>query len=143
MNDYVFVSIGQVGLIPSDLELVFEWVKHYDKEKRLIELLSEIESGLVLIFVETKREADFLDGKLHEKGFPTTSIHGDRTQSERQEALFSFRSGRNPILIATRGLDVGAARATTLLMSPYVCLVRCLMADAGGRISILVRPPVA
>ena len=110
LNDYVFVTIGQVGLIPTDLELVFEWVKHYEKEDRLIELLSEIESGLVLIFVETKREADCLDSKLHERGFPTTSIHGDRSQSERQEALFSFKSGRNPILIATdvaaRGLDV-------------------------------------
>ena len=40
-----------------------------------------------LVFVKTKRQADFLCLNLCEEGFPATSIHGDRLQSEREEAL--------------------------------------------------------
>lgn len=40
---------------------------------------------------------EYLDGE----GYPVTSIHGDRTQREREEALRRFRSGQTPILVAT------------------------------------------
>merc|ERR1712013_930498 len=44
------------------------------------------------------------------EGLPTTSIHGDRLQREREEALYDFRVGTMPILVATavaaRGLDI-------------------------------------
>ena len=74
-----------------------------------------------LVFVETKRQADFLCLNLCEEGFPATSIHGDRLQSEREQvrhspppdllqALRDFKSGLRPILVATavaaRGLDI-------------------------------------
>ena len=45
------------------------------------------EKQLTLVFVETKRGADQLDEFLYREGFPVTSIHGDRTQKEREEAL--------------------------------------------------------
>ena len=63
-----------------------------------------------MVFVETKRGADALEDFLCGNGFPATSIHGDRSQQEREMALKSFRSGRTPILVATdvaaRGLDI-------------------------------------
>ena len=44
------------------------------------------------------------------QGFPVTSIHGDRTQMEREEALRRFKTGLTPIIVATavaaRGLDI-------------------------------------
>ena len=40
--------------------------------------------GLTLVFVETKRGADALEDYLVNNGFPATSIHGDRSQSERE-----------------------------------------------------------
>ena len=47
---------------------------------------------------------------LDREGYPVTSIHGDRSQREREDALASFKSGRTPILVATavaaRGLDI-------------------------------------
>jgi len=53
-----------------------------------------------------------LEEYLYNKGFPATSIHGDRSQREREMALESFRSGRTPILVATdvaaRGLDIAS-----------------------------------
>merc|ERR1719357_1048890 len=45
-----------------------------------------------------------------QEGMPATSIHGDRLQREREEALYDFRTGSRPILVATavaaRGLDI-------------------------------------
>ena len=43
--------------------------------------------NLTLVFVETKKGADQLDEFLYREGLPVTSIHGDRTQKEREEAL--------------------------------------------------------
>lgn len=66
--------------------------------------------SLTLAFVETKKGADALETFLDREGYPVTSIHGDRSQREREDALASFKSGRTPILVATavaaRGLDI-------------------------------------
>merc|ERR1711862_1011803 len=77
-------------------------------EKAIKEFL--VADGLAVIFVETKRGADTLERELHEKNVPVCAIHGDRSQSEREDALKAFKSGANPILVATdvaaRGLDI-------------------------------------
>ena len=63
-----------------------------------------------MFLVQTKKNADFLASHLSQEGLPTTSIHGDRLQREREEALYDFRTGTMPILVATavaaRGLDI-------------------------------------
>jgi ATP-dependent RNA helicase DDX3X len=62
------------------------------------------------VFVETKKGADSLEEFLCREGFRATSIHGDRSQREREDALRAFRSGNCPVLVATdvaaRGLDI-------------------------------------
>lgn len=57
--------------------------------------------SLTLVFVETKKGADALEDFLYREKYPATSIHGDRSQREREDSLHSFRSGRTPILVAT------------------------------------------
>ena len=57
--------------------------------------------SLTLVFVETKKGADALEDYLYHEGYDATSIHGDRSQRERETALSSFKSGRTPILVAT------------------------------------------
>ena len=54
-----------------------------------------------LLFVEQKRIADFVASFLCDKGYKKTSIHGDRLQEQREEALRDFRSKRMQILVAT------------------------------------------
>merc|ERR1711924_396886 len=53
---------------------------------------------------------DFLEDVLCREGFPASSIHGDKTQRDREMALRDFKSGRTPILVGTdvaaRGLDI-------------------------------------
>ena len=62
-------------------------VEKFEKRNKLIEYLKDIGTDRTLVFVETKRNADFLATYLSEEGLPTTSIHGDRLQREREEAL--------------------------------------------------------
>ena len=57
--------------------------------------------SLTLVFVETKQGADQLHSFLSHEGYPANSIHGDRSQRQREEALKTFRNGRFPILVAT------------------------------------------
>jgi len=79
------------------------------KKKTLLEVIPTVD-GLTLVFTETKRMADHLEEYLYNSGFAAASIHGDRTQSEREAALEAFKSGLVQILVATdvasRGLDI-------------------------------------
>lgn len=64
----------------------------------------------VLVFVRRKSDADRLARAVRRGGVEATSIHADRTQEQRIEALEDFRTGRSAVLVATdvasRGLDV-------------------------------------
>ncbi|BES91995.1 DEAD/DEAH box helicase [Nesidiocoris tenuis] len=110
--DYLFLTIGKIGGACVDVEQNFYEVPCFEKRDKLNEILSETKDSncLTLVFVEQKRNADFVAAYLSEKKIPTTSIHGDRFQSQREAALADFRSGRKPNLIATgvasRGLDI-------------------------------------
>merc|ERR1719342_94457 len=113
LNDYLFCTVGLVGGACSDVEQNFHQVEKHDKREKLEELLNDSDrdpNERTLIFVQTKKNADFLASHLSQEGLPTTSIHGDRRQREREEALYDFRTGDKPILVATavaaRGLDI-------------------------------------
>ena len=86
------------------------FVEAASKRQALEDLLYSAPPCRTLIFVNSKRAADEIDDFLFNKGFPCTSIHGDRTQREREDSIRSFRNGKCPIMIATgvssRGLDV-------------------------------------
>ncbi|KAI9810510.1 MAG: DEAD-box ATP-dependent RNA helicase [Phylliscum demangeonii] len=110
LKEYVFLSVGRVGSTSENITQKVEYVEDHDKRSVLLDILHTHGAGLTLIFVETKRMADALSEFLINQGFPATSIHGDRTQRERERALEMFRTGRCPILVATavaaRGLDI-------------------------------------
>ncbi|XP_033152140.1 ATP-dependent RNA helicase vasa isoform X11 [Drosophila mauritiana] len=109
LNNYVFVAIGMVGGACSDVKQTIYEVSKFNKRAKLMEILREDADGTI-VFVETKRGADFLASYLSETEFPTTSIHGDRLQSQREQALRDFKNGSMKVLIATsvasRGLDI-------------------------------------
>ena len=110
MRDYVFLAVGRVGAASKDVTQRIEWVDQHDKINFVVDFLTRVPAGLVLIFVETKRGADHLEEVLCRDGYPASSIHGDKSQREREEALKSFKTGKTPILVATdvaaRGLDI-------------------------------------
>ncbi|KZT70786.1 DEAD-domain-containing protein [Daedalea quercina L-15889] len=110
MKDYVFLSVGRVGSTSENITQKVEYVEDSDKRSVLLDVLSAHDPGLTLVFVETKRMADMLSDFLLANHLPATSIHGDRTQRERETALQTFKTGRTPVLVATavaaRGLDI-------------------------------------
>jgi ATP-dependent RNA helicase DDX3X len=111
LKDYIFLSVGRVGAANEKITQIVRYVDDHLKVKYLVKMLEEqTEAGLTLIFVETKRMADELEDHLHREHFPVVSIHGDRAQNEREEALRLFKSGDLPIMVATgvasRGLDI-------------------------------------
>lgn len=110
LKDYIFLSVGRVGSTSENITQNILYVEDEDKKSVLLDLLCSNEKGLTLVFVETKRAADSLCDFLIRQNFPATSIHGDRTQREREQALEMFRNGSTPIMVATavaaRGLDI-------------------------------------
>ncbi|CAF0891025.1 unnamed protein product [Didymodactylos carnosus] len=110
LGDYIFLAVGHVGGANEDIVQTIELVRDSDKKDRLIALLEEkLGNERCLIFVETKRQADYIGILLSQKGLISTTMHGDRTQRQRTEAVEQFSNGRCPILVATsvaaRGLD--------------------------------------
>jgi len=110
MGDYVFLTVGRVGSASKDVTQTVEFVEEHDKMEELMKFLLTIQEGLILIFVETKRSCDYVEDILCSRGFPACSIHGDKSQREREEALRAFKRGETPVMVATdvasRGLDI-------------------------------------
>merc|ERR1719502_13619 len=109
MTRYIFVDVGRVGSTTALITQTVLWTEEQDKNRVLLELLQQ-QQGRTIIFVETKRAAEQLEEFLYRSQVPATSIHGDRTQREREQALLAFRKGMPATLVATdvaaRGLDV-------------------------------------
>uniref|UniRef100_A0A8C2GXX1 RNA helicase n=1 Tax=Cyprinus carpio TaxID=7962 RepID=A0A8C2GXX1_CYPCA len=108
--DYIFLAVGVVGGACSDVEQTIIQVDQYSKRDQLLEVLKSTGNERTMVFVETKRSADFIATFLCQEKISTTSIHGDREQREREKALSDFRLGQCPVLVATsvaaRGLDI-------------------------------------
>ena len=110
LRDYIFLTVGRVGSASKDVTQTVEYVEENDKMDTLMKFLLTIQDGLILIFVETKRSCDYVEDILCARGFPACSIHGDKSQREREEALRAFKRGTTPVMVATdvasRGLDI-------------------------------------
>ncbi|XP_055071111.1 DEAD-box helicase 3 X-linked a isoform X10 [Misgurnus anguillicaudatus] len=111
LEEYIFLAVGRVGSTSENITQKVVWVEENDKRSFLLDLLNATgKDSLTLVFVETKKGADALEDFLYREGYACTSIHGDRSQRDREEALNQFRSGRCPIMVATavaaRGLDI-------------------------------------
>ncbi|VAH73296.1 unnamed protein product [Triticum turgidum subsp. durum] len=88
-----------------------EILSESQKYNKLVNLLEDIMDGSrILVFMDTKKGCDQITRQLRMDGWPALSIHGDKSQAERDWVLSEFKSGKSPIMTATdvaaRGLDV-------------------------------------
>jgi ATP-dependent RNA helicase RhlE len=85
-------------------------VPQHLKTALLLTLLKQTDTESVLIFTRTKHRASRLAQQIARAGYRVTSLHSDRTQGQRQNALNGFKDGHFQIMVATdiaaRGLDV-------------------------------------
>ncbi|SMQ52480.1 unnamed protein product [Zymoseptoria tritici ST99CH_3D7] len=106
------VTIGNVGEAVDTVEQRVEFVPGEDKrKKRLAEILHSREfAAPIIVFVNVKRACDSLARDIQKMGFQTVTLHGSKTQDQREAALASLRNGQTEVLVATdlagRGIDV-------------------------------------
>jgi superfamily II DNA/RNA helicase len=85
-------------------------VEQNKKQALLTQLLKAEDNKQVIVFTKTKITASRLSRALQKEGIAAESIHGDKSQKERLEALDAFKAGKIVALIATdvaaRGLDI-------------------------------------
>jgi ATP-dependent RNA helicase RhlE len=120
------------------------------KSALLAELVRSGEIRNVIAFTRTKHRANRLAEYLVRNGVAADRIHGNRSQAQRTEALFGFKAGRFPVLVATniaaRGIDVDGLSHVVNFDVPaspedYVHRVgRTARAEAKGDAFIFVSP---
>ncbi|KAI1168772.1 Pre-mRNA-splicing ATP-dependent RNA helicase prp-28 [Nemania serpens] len=106
------VTIGNAGEAVDTVEQRVEFVAGEDRrKKRLQEILTSGEfAAPIIVFVNIKRNCDAIAREIKHMGLSTVTMHGSKTQEQREQALASVRSGGTEVLVATdlagRGIDV-------------------------------------
>lgn len=110
LNDPAVVEISSQR---STVDIINQQIIQVDPDKKAALLSYVIGSrnySQVLVFVNTKKEADGLVAHLELDGLPASCIHGDIRQTARAKALRKFKSGDIRVLVATdiaaRGIDI-------------------------------------
>ncbi len=90
-------------------------LKNAHKINALKEIAKARAGSRLLVFTKTKHGAEKVVKSLSKDGFLVASIHGNKSQSQRQKSLLNFRTGACPLLVATdiaaRGIDVPGVEA--------------------------------
>ena len=104
------IQIHATSSATKSVEQLLYYVPKRNKIELCLHLLRNTIKGNVLIFRRTKFGVNKLEQTLLKNGYSANSIHGDKSQSERQTALNKFKNGYIKILIATdvaaRGIDI-------------------------------------
>jgi len=104
------IRINPKDVVVPEIKQVFYEVKDADKVNALTRLIDVEEPQLAIVFCHTKRDVDDVSMKLQQMGYNANALHGDFTQSHRDEVMEKFKKGTLDILVATdvaaRGLDI-------------------------------------
>jgi ATP-dependent RNA helicase RhlE len=110
LKDPDIVEVSPRGRASGLIEQRAYPVAQQHKLPLLLDLLEKEDFDRVLVFTRTKRGADRIAHILDKRSHKSNRIHGDRSQSQREAALRSFRAGQTNVLVATdvaaRGIDI-------------------------------------
>ena len=102
-----------VNPVSSPVEIIDQKLYYVDrgnKTKLLAHLIRELDVKNALVFTRTKHGANKVAGDLQKAGISAAAIHGNKSQTARQQALSDFKAGRVRCLVATdiaaRGIDI-------------------------------------
>ncbi|MCK9220520.1 MAG: DEAD/DEAH box helicase [Bacteroidales bacterium] len=106
----VKIEIAPIRSTSNLIKQAVYFVDKRDKRPLLIHLLKDCSIASALVFTRTKHGADRVSRDLNKAGVKAASIHGNKSQNARQEALRSFKNKTLRVLVATdlasRGIDV-------------------------------------
>lgn len=104
------VQVAPSGKVADKVAQSVHFVEKKAKRNKLREILSRDAKALTLVFARTKHGAERLMEGLVADGFNAASIHGNKSQGQRDRAIKAFRDGKINILVATdvaaRGIDI-------------------------------------
>ena len=110
LHDPVKVAAAPIS---TPVEVIRQEVCLVDRKNKtdlLLEILQQENVSSALVFTRTKHGADKVARDLTRKGVTAAAIHGNKSQTARQESLRKFKSGELRVLVATdiaaRGLDI-------------------------------------
>ncbi|PZX19101.1 ATP-dependent RNA helicase RhlE [Palleronia aestuarii] len=110
LTDPVRVEVSRPGKAADNVAQEVHFVAKEGKQELLIEHLSSHKADRALVFARTKHGAERLMKQLDRAGFDTASIHGNKSQGQRDRAIEGFKSGAIKTLVATdvaaRGIDI-------------------------------------
>ncbi|KAI9027888.1 P-loop containing nucleoside triphosphate hydrolase protein [Hyaloraphidium curvatum] len=104
------VTIGTAGKAVDTVEQRVEFIASEEKKKnRLLELLEAYEAPII-VFVNQKKGVDILAKALERLGYGVATLHGGKSQDQREASLAQIKTGQKDVLVATdvagRGIDV-------------------------------------
>ncbi len=104
------VEVAPPGKVADKVTQSVYFLDKNSKPAKLRELLNKDPGALTLVFARTKHGAERLMKSLVADGFSATSVHGNKSQGQRDRAIKGFRDGTVNILVATdvaaRGIDI-------------------------------------
>ncbi len=104
------VQVSPPGKAVDKIEQSLYFVGSKGKSDLLKEMLAKNPDDLSLVFGRTKHGCEKLMKHLVDRGFKAVSIHGNKSQGQRERAIKAFKSGEARILVATdvaaRGIDI-------------------------------------
>ena len=110
LTDPKRVQVAPPGKTADKIKQSVLFIDKPQKQKKLREILSTDPDALTLVFARTKRGAERLSKDLIADGFNAASIHGNKSQGQRDRAIKAFREGTVTVLVATdvaaRGIDI-------------------------------------
>ena len=110
LTDPLRVEVTPASTTAEKVEQSMYFVSKADKKPLLIHLLQDTRILSALVFTRTKHLANRVATDLTKAGIYAEAIHGNKSQTARQNALSNFKSGRIRVLVATdiaaRGIDV-------------------------------------
>jgi len=108
--DPIKVEVTPESTTAEKIQQEVYYVKKNDKKDLLIHVLKEKNIYHVLVFSKTKHGADRIVKDLAKKNIQSAAIHGNKSQSARQNALKNFKDRTLRVLVATdiaaRGIDI-------------------------------------
>ncbi|WP_322894031.1 MULTISPECIES: DEAD/DEAH box helicase [unclassified Yoonia] len=150
LTDAVRVQVNPPGQAVKKIAQSVHFVAQAAKTDLLVDLLDKHRDELALVFGRTKHGCEKLYKTLEAKGFAAASIHGNKSQGQRERAIEAFKSGKVRVLVATdvaaRGIDIPGVRHVYNYDLPNVAenyvhrIGRTARAGAEGSAIALVAP---
>ena len=104
------IAVHQVSTTAETIQQSIYYTNKSDKKDLLFHILKNKDINQILVFSRTKHGADRIVRNLQKNNIDAAAIHGDKSQTQRQRALQSFKDYKVRVLVATdiaaRGIDI-------------------------------------